>query len=492
MATLKELHELVHSLDKNEKKYISMMMDSLAGKARDRYSRAFKTINEQKEFDAEKLKVKLSSGVNGMSLTEANNYVYDFICKNIVSYQPGNQLGYTSRLKLIEFFVNRKLFASAHKLLQQLIPELEVSPSIALLFRAHELQEMITINYVPVNKDYDFRVKFFEKRIAATNANRQNIDYLYLQFKFFHLVKTIGEPRNASEIKKYAALWDDPLMHVPISEINDRTIKIYYVLRGALMTVLHLPGASQEIRNQLKDFRERFSTHKMPLGEADLIDVLLSNMAENEKISWNELQQTKLRIAELEKQIPLISVHQRMRAKVVIIELTYYLKEGKYKEGIKLLENYMKPEEKNKWKDAPLAYMIPFTGARLFYLNNDPDKALDYLLLIQEQEKSMRPFFLISYRFLFLLCHYKLENFQFLDSAIISLTRSLKKMDKLYAPEKAMLQFLTHGSHINKMETHLRKLSVTLKNLRQDPCHKLFFEFGDYEEWLKEDSKKNR
>lgn len=487
MATLKELHELVHALDKNEKKYISMMMDSLAGKARDRYSKAFKTINEQKEFDADKLKAKLSSGVNGMSLTEANNYVYDFICKNIVSYQPGNQLGYTSRLKLIEFFVNRKLFASAHKLLQQLIPELEVSPSIALLFRAHELQEMITINYAPVNKDYDFRVQFFEKRIAATNANRQNIEYLYLQFRFFHLVKTMGEPRTASEAKKYAELWNEPLMHVPINQINDRTIKVYYVLRGGLMTVLHLPDASQEIREQLKDFRGRFNASKMPLGEADLIDVLLSNMAENEKINWLELQQTKLRIGELEKQIPLISVHQRMRAKVAIIELTYFLKEGLYKDGIKLLEVYMKPPEKDRWKDAPLAYMIPFTGARLCYLNNDPDKALDYLLLIQEQEKNMRPFFLISYRFLFLLCHYKLGNFQFLDSAIISLTRNLKKMDKLYAPEKAMLQFLTHGSHVNKMEAHLRKLSTTLKLLKQDPYHKVFFEFGDYAEWLKMD-----
>jgi hypothetical protein len=484
MAALKELHELVHALDKNEKKYITMMIDSLGGKARERYAKAFKTINEQKEFDADKLKDKLSIGVSGMSLTEANNYVYDFICKNIISYQPGNQLGYTSRLKLIEFFINRKLFASAHKLLQQLIPELEQNPSIALLFRAHELQEIITINYAPVNSDYDFRVNFFEQRMTATNMNRQNIEYLYLQFKFFHLVKTMGEPRNDLEAKKYTELWQDPLMHVPATGISNRTIKIYYVLRGGLMTVLRLPGALEEIRSQLKNFRERFSD-KMPLGEADLIDVLLSTIAENNKINWKEVVETKKRIAELEKQIPLTSVHQRMRAKVVIIELMFFLKEGNYKEGIKHLENYMKPAEQSLWEDAPLAYMVPFTGARLYYLNNDPDKALDYLLLIQEKEKIMRPFFLISYRFLFLLCHYKLKNFQFLDSAIISLTRSLKKMDKLYAPEKAMLQFLTHGGHVNKMETHLQKLSTTLTALQSDPYHKVFFEFGDYEEWLK-------
>jgi len=252
-----------------------------------------------------------------------------------------------------------------------------------------------------------------------------------------------------------------------------------------LKTVMNLTGASKEIRNQLKDFNQRFGSKNMPLGEADLIDVLLSNMAENNKINWQELTETKKRISELEKQIPLISVHQRMRAKIVIVELMYFLKEGNHKEGIKHLENCMKPAEQNLWKDAPLAYMVPFTGARLCYLNNDPDKALDYLLLIQEKEKLMRPFFLISYRFLFLLCHYKLGNFQFLDSAIISLTRSLKKMDKLYAPEKAMLQFLTHGSHVNKMETHLRKLSATLTAMQADPYHKVFFEFGDYKEWLK-------
>lgn len=485
MATLKELHDLVHVLDKNEKKFITISMDALAGKARDRYKKAFHTINEQLDFDAEKLKRKLGRDVVGMSVSEANNYVYDFICKTIVGYQSGKKLGYTNQLKLIELFVNRKLFAAAHKHLQKLIPELEEHSSFSLIQRAHELQEIITISYGPVNSDYNFREKFFKQRIAATEMQRQNIDFLYLNFRFFQLLKSEGLPRTAHQAKKYLEIWQEPLLHIPIADIHDRTIKIYYILRGALMSVLMMPGADDEIRKHLKDFRQRMKNMKLPLAEIDLLDLLLSNMGAASEINWSELQQIKVRTKELLHDVPIQSVHQRTMAKLIIVELTFYLRKGNFAEGIKYMDLIIKPKERQLWKDAPLAYMIPFTCARIHYLNNDPDKALDYLLMIQDQEKVMRPYFLISYRFLFLLCHYRLKNFQFLDSAITSLTRSLNKLDKMYAPEKAMLQFLRHAGHTDKIGHHLQKLSTSLNAYKSDPYHKIFFEFGDYSDWLK-------
>ncbi len=485
MATLKELHDLVHALDKSEKKFISLSMGALAGKASTRYTNAFKTINEQEVFDAEKLKKKLSAGVSGMSLTEANNYVYDFICKTIVGYQPGNKLGYTNQLKLIELFINRKLFAAAHDMLQKLIPELEDQNSFALSQRAHELQEIITISYPPVNRDLDFRLNFFKARIELSNMHRQNIDFTYLLFRFFQVIKTVGEPRNAMQMKKYRELWQEPLLHTPTEQIHDRTIKMCYQLRGALISVLNMPGADEELKNQLKVFRERFKNKKQAFGEIDILDLMLSTLGTKKRIDRNELTAYTTRVNELLVDAPAKSTHQRMTAKIIILELIYFLREGKYKEGLKYLESIMKPDQKELWQEAPLAYVIQYTGARLHYLNGDPDKALDYLLMIQDQEKVMRVYFLINYRFLFLQCHYKLRNYQFLDSAVISLTRSLKKLDKLYAPEKALLQFLQHAGHVNKYEIHLKKLSTALTALKADPYHKIFFEFGDYDEWLK-------
>lgn len=485
MATLKELHDLVHALDKNEKKFISLSMGALAGKARDRYLNTFKTINEQEVFDAEKLKKKLGAGVSGMSLTEANNYVYDFICKAIVGYQPGKKLGYTNHLKLIELLINRKLFATAHAMLLKLIPQLEEQNSFALSQRAYELQEIITISYPPVNRDINFRLNFFKARMELGNMHRQNIEFTYLLFRFFQVVKSVGEPRNAADAQKYRELWQEPLLHTPIGQIHDRTIKMCYQLRGALMSVLNMPGAEEELKNQLKVFRERFKNKKQAFGEIDILDLMLSTMGTKTKIDWKELSTLKARVNELLADVPTRATHQRMQAKVIILELIYYIRCGKYSEGIKRFEQCMGPRQKELWQEAPLAYMIPFTGARLLFLNNDPNRALDYLLLIQEQEKVMRTYFLISYRFLFLQCHYKLRNYQFLDSAVISLTRSLKKLDQLYAPEKAMLQFLQHAGNVNKYELQLKKLSTALTALKTDPYHKIFFEFGDYDEWLK-------
>ncbi|MBP6730906.1 MAG: hypothetical protein KA149_02540, partial [Chitinophagales bacterium] len=104
MATLKEVHTLVHALDKAEKKNLSILIEAMGGKGRQRYAKSLRIFNQQKEFDATVLKQKLSVGLAGMSLTEANDYFFGFICKLLTSNlmpRAGN-LGLLKDLTLVE------------------------------------------------------------------------------------------------------------------------------------------------------------------------------------------------------------------------------------------------------------------------------------------------------------------------------------------------------------------------------------------------------
>lgn len=485
MASLKQLHELLHSLDKQEKKHLSVMVQAIGGKARARYAQAIKIINAQKEFDTDALKKKLSSHVSGMNLSEANNNLYEFVCRALTTYQSGSATTYANQLKLVEFFLQKKLFESAHKVLQKVIPSLEDNASIATLLRAHELQEVLTINYAPVNNDYNFRVKFFEQRLKAADMNRQNIDYLFLLFRYFELVKKIGEPRTAAQAKLYEEIWNDPRVHVPVESIYNRTLKIFYSLRGGLMIVLNMPDVNEKIRNQLHHFRTKVTGTIGAMGEMALISSLLWSMLRQSKINWQELQEIKKQTNEIKRNVPLVSIHERAKAQLITLELAYYIRESKFTEGIRHFENCMQPEERNQWKDALQSYEIPYAGARLYYLNNDPNKALDYLLAIQSQEKIMRTPFLISYRFLFLLCYYKLNNHSLVTSTADSIYKSLLKQEKLYAPEKALLRFVKSSGTIQKMKDNMKALHQTYLDLSKDPLNLSFFLYGDYLEWLK-------
>ena len=484
MATLKDLYELVHTLTKDEKKHVSVLISSIGGKAKERYLKAFTILNKEKAFNADSLKNKLQLEVKGMNLSEANNYVYDFICKAIISYKKSNNLGYSNQLYLIELFINRKLYKRAHYLLQKLIPELIDKASNATINRAYELQEIVNLYYAPVNNDSVFRAQYFTDWKKASEIAYKSVEILELNFKFYHLLKMIGEPRNTTETKMLYEIWKHPILQQPSSSIPFRSVKIYYIMRGALMVVLQIPGAQKYIKEEIISYRERFKKNNIAAGEVDLYDLYISMIATNDTINWNEVEEVAIRFSQLKKEIFVLSIQHRMQTKLNILTLIYFIKSKKYKEGIDCFEKYMTPKEVATWQSAPLAYMVIFYGVRLYYLNKNYNKALEYLIKMQAYEKNMRSYFLITYLFLSLLCHFKLGNYQLLDSLIISITRKLRILDKLYAPERAFLRFLKHANDVNKFEWHMHKLSETLSKYYKDPYHKIFFEYGDYKEWL--------
>ena len=167
------------------------------------------------------------------------------------------------------------------------------------------------------------------------------------------------------------------------------------------------------------------------------------------------------------------------------LSLCFYQKDFKRAEDV--LKKWMAADVKKQWIVANLSYVNFLMAARLLYLGGKPEKALDYLLQMQEFEKSLRPNIYISYRFLILLCHYKLKNYQFLLHATESLYRYLLKLDKLYAPERALLRFVKKCDHFEKVKKEMRVLHATFTEMERDPLNSPFFSNGDYLEWLSMD-----
>jgi hypothetical protein len=485
MASLIQLHELVHSLDKNEKKYLSLMVDAIGGKARTRYATAIRVLNAQKEFDADKLKKKLSSDVSGMNLSEANNNLYDFICRALINYQPGNSLGHNNQLKLVELFIKKKLLDNAHKLLQELIPEIEDTGSHAQLQRAHELQEHITIQHPKVNADYTFRSDFFEKRFKSIAALQQNIGILHLQYRFHKAAKEIGQPRTKAQLKPFQELWEHPLLKLPVTQIENASVVPYLLMKSSIAAALYKPEAYQTAIDAIRYVQTNFTSSSFKNREANLLNVALTHMITLQKIDYNELQWLKTRLLETKKASVHPAIWQQREAKIIMAELSYFIKAKEYKKGIAYFEQIMRPGKKEEWAGSLINYAVPWIAARIYFLDKNPDKALDCLLLIQEQEKTMRPNVFIDYKFLSLMCHYKMQNHSLVTSTADSLYKRLRKEEKLYAPERAMLRFVKSSGTIPKMKENMKQLYESFTELSKDPFNSPFFLYGDYLEWLK-------
>lgn len=493
MATLKQLYRLVHSLDKAEKKHVSLLVDALGGKARARYANALRIINEQKEFDADKLKKKLGADIGGMSLTEANDYIFIFICKALVSHTApttGN-LGLLKEMILVEMMITKGLFDVADRLLQPLLEKLKAGNSFGLLIRGQELKSIITASSQQNTVDYTARIAVVEERTQTANEHLLYLEIMRMNHSLYELAHRIGEPREKAHVQQYAAILKNPVWKTPYNKVSNQVFIMYAPLRIDMLNMVKGSDAAiAEGKIALREFKARFSVQNHYVLLFYLLDSTISDCIRSQD------EKTLLPLMdELRELLPYVkqrAVAQKLQAKLMYAELVLYVFHKEYAAGMACLKKWMKPDCMALWQEAPLAYANLLLGARLHYLNNSPELALDFLHLMQPSEKEFRATIMIAYRFLHLMCYYRLNNPSLVFSTATSIYKSLFKQEKLYAPERAILRFVKSSGTPEKLKRSISELQQNLVALSNDPLHQSFFQFGDYLEWLEMEGRKKR
>ena len=480
MAKLKDLYELVHCLEKNEKKYVSLMIDATAGKASLRYHAAFTIINKQKTFDDEKLKTSLLKDVEGMNLSEANTNLLNFIQNALLSYRNPKESVFEREILSIEFLIKRKLYERAHNLLQKVRPQLEEKASYGLLTRADELQEILAIQYSRLRMDVSFRTNFYNEKIENARRNTLNIALLKLKFDFFQLVRHVGEPRSAIQLRKYKVLYGDPNLHLPSSDIPNRSLHSYFFLKGAFLTMMNAPNSQAQIKQDIRELQNRFQAKSALRGEYDLHDLFIATLSTNLVIQLEDLNEVTNRLRYIASELPKSNIAVLIENKIAMLTTLYFTKKGDYSAAIAFYEEEKRTKHIETWIHVPLAYSTIILTSINYFLAGKTKEALDLLLDIKDKEKSMGPMFLTIYQLLILLCHYKLKNLNYLESAVRSLQRNLRGKEKLYPLERALLRFLRNGNNINKLEQNFEKLHESFIQLNKGKFDKAFFNMASF------------
>ncbi|MCB9226181.1 MAG: hypothetical protein H6578_03265 [Chitinophagales bacterium] len=480
MSKLKEVFELIHSLEKNEKKHLSIMVEALGGKATLRYAHAIQIINKQKIYDKERLKSNLSKDVSGMNLTEALNNLYSFIKHAMLSYRSPKDAIYESELFHIQFLIKKKLYESAHKKLQAILPNLEDKSSYAMLMFAEELQEKITIFYKPVNADTAFRTNFFKQRKEHARRLNLAIDLLEIKFHFFQLARNVGDPRTEEQLKQYVLLWENESLHLPNATIPNRSFHSFIWLKAVLMSMVNMPNAQEQIKEFIEELKTRIGGRVALKGEYDLQDLRISLLSSSNIILEDDLIDIENRLRFIAKGMPKTGVALLIENKIAVLKTLYYTKLNKYNEGVAYYENEVATGHIETWINTPLSYVTIILTAINYFLAGKTNESLDLLLEIQDKEKSMAPTFYVIYRMLLLLCHYQLKNTLYLESAIRSLQRNLSKRAKLYAFQKALLRFLRNSNDLNKIDNNFEKLYDTMQKLSVGKFDNAYFKTGSF------------
>jgi hypothetical protein len=495
MATLKQLYDLVHALNKKEKINLNLAIKATTGKARDRYLASVEILNKLKTYDADKLRNKLSERVSGMNLSEANNNLYYFICRSLLSFsetQP-NTLGLLRQLSIADILISKRQIDAASDILESTIKTAKESRNYQILHSALVAWQQLDVLDPKRQQDYNGRIASLEQRIAFLRENIEYLEYRKLAITFFNMVKETGSPRTPAQQLQYARLLQNPLLdgNKPVENLPLLLQYEYFDLRSmALSACNRLDEAYNECNRALKLMDGPFRKLKRYDSLQNLMLTRLTYSLELEDI--DKIKEAQTELAGIK---PLLTNKSRIATlseKLFHAQLFICIKTEQYKQGIAIFEAHLSDPKLADWQKSPLAYVDYLMGARLYFLAGDADRALTYLLKIQDKEKLMRPSFLIAYKFLFLLCHYRLKNYLYLTNVTTTLYKWLSKMERIHEPEKALLHFLKHGGDYNKWQKGMQKLHLKFSELQKNPFNKAFFTYGDYDKWLQVEMQKKK
>ncbi|HLP51726.1 MAG TPA: hypothetical protein VK154_12645 [Chitinophagales bacterium] len=495
MATLKQLHDLVHALNKKEKINLNLSIKATTGKARNRYLASIEILNKAKTFDSNKLRNKLSEQVSGMNLSEANNNLYHFICRSLLSFnetQP-NTLGLLRQLSIADILISKRQTDAASDLLEATIKAARETRNYQVLHSALVAWQQLDVLDPKRQQNFSGRIDLLDKRIGFLKENIEYLEYRKLAITFFALVKEIGSPRNVKQQQQYEQLLTTSLLS-ETKPVHDSPLLIqyeYFDLRSMLLS------ACNRLGDAYKECSRALEIMEVPFRKQKRFDSLQNLMLAKltYSLELEDIQKVNETCAQLLAIKPLLTNKSRIATlseKVFHAELFACLKAGRYKEGIAIFEAHLSDPKLSDWQKSPLAYVDYLMGARLYFLAGDADQALTCLLKIQDKEKVMRPSFLIAYKFLFLLCHYRLKNYMYLSNATATLYKALHKMERVFEPEKALLQFLKYAGDYNKWQKGMKKLHQKFTQLQADPFNKAFFTYADYDKWLNLEMQKKR
>lgn len=483
------IHDLIHSMNKNEKGYFSKQLKVHGGNPKDKkYYLLFLAIEKQKEYNEEELLKQFANEPFSKQFAVAKNYLSKIILKSLIQYNGIKTIENTLSKEIDSCeILHQKGFISAYK-----INLLKVKKK-SLLFEKHDF----TLTIIKKEKQLlvNGKDKNFKKQLQKlTNEELKIIEEIKMENKlsqFYYLFSSeIHQNRIIRNEKEIAHL--TPIIASLEEEFprfkNSFSNKNYYygiqIIYNYLANnfknaekygLLHEKLFNQfpNLANQkLEDYLEityHFLGAKFQLRNYDRIEILLNNIYKLEVDNF-ELKQKKFFIYYSNMIRLYASTYQYKKAEILLSEL--------YQELPKI-SKHLKISNK---------LTIFLNSSILQFALGNYSSSLDYLNAYFEiADKSFR---IDAYKFasIFnLFIHLKLGNLRLMENLLKNIKLSFRKEKKIFLYEQILLNYLSKTTlNLNKKE-QINLLKITknqLEEIKENIIEKDAMRYFNFTRWF--------
>ena len=489
MAKNTDLFDLIHSLNRSEKRYFKLEASKQQGEKN--YLKLFDAIDKQPSYEEDKLLQKFKNEAFIKQFSSAKNYLYNLILKSLIGFHNNKTAADKlqdeyNRISLLHI---KGLHEQCYKRLKKAKQEAYRIESFKLLVDIVELEMKIIAEKSPKRYNQTL-LQLADERMECLEKYANCIAYHNLIWKMIYWISKKGIARNEKEnrqIKVQELLQDDLLQKE--SKALSTTAKLHFnnvwflyeYYQGNYTESLQYKEREIEILESHSLLAEQYPEYVKKLSNAITI--------------INHLQLHDKLFVYLDKLKQLLSNKLTAQLKPIVFISYYnaaliaYAQMGEVDKPLALISEieaglkvYQKQFHKSRLLDLFLNISI------LYFKTAKFEQSQVWLEKVLVQSDLIREDVHCFARIFDLLIHFELENDLLLESLIRNYKRYFKKREKYYQFEQIMLQFFKKSLDVVKLQELqklYRELHTNLSSLQQDNYEKHLLQYFDFIAWTK-------
>lgn len=484
------LFQLIHSLQKSEKRNFKLYIKRSSGKEDLKIIQLFDAIDKLNEYD-EKVLLKKLPDVTKTQLANLKTHLYKELLASLRLIKTSDSIDMQlhEQLDYARILYNRGLYLQSLKILDKVKELSQTYFQDSLLGQAISLEKKIeTLHITRSMKD---RPERLTEEALEVNERRKNITKLSnLALQMYSWYVKFGHARNEEEekrVKKYFA------QNLPSSA---RKLTGFYER-------LYLCQSSCWYAFICQDFLKYYRYAQKWIDLFDEHPVMLTvetghyiKGMHNILNAHFDLRNYRGFAAALKRfedfaASPVANQHENFKVQTFIYlytaKLNQHFMHGTFSQGRSLV-----PYIENKLHDYELYFdnhrvlVFNYKIATLHFGSGDYDACIDYLQKIINDNVDLRYDIQCYARLLHLLAHYELGNFDIMDSLIKSVYRYMTKMETITVIEEEIFKFLRNSFKLTRWELkpEFAKLLDKIKQFEKSRFETRSLAYLDIISWL--------
>lgn len=491
MKPSNELHDLIKSLTKSEKRFFKLHSALQSGDKN--YLRLFDSIDKQKAYDEEAIKKQFAKETFIRHLPSEKNHLYKLILKALRAYHAESSVSgiLKQEIKNIEILYQKALYVECNKLLHRAKRIARENERFYYWFELLNWEKMLleeAYESGEFTKDLDALI---EEEREVIEKLRNLAAYHILYSKINYVFRSGGYVRTDEEHAMVEEISEHPLIKGKNTALSRRAATICYYTQGfcgwakrdwktSLEKFLRVKQILDENAPIKSDLPKRYirTLHYIINAQIELFD--LKSAAENIRLMRSLPGKDGFIGINIESQVFVASF---------LSELRLLDRAGEHAKALELVPAVLEGMEEmgdrlHKENEIEFHYAL----ALVHFGAGQVNKALFWLnKVLNENEPTLRQDIFTYARLFNLVVHYELGNFDLLEYIVRSTQRFLSKRQRAYQVEVTLIEHIKKLSRaqdpVAKRDL-FRSLRLELTPLLKDPNEGLVLKYFNVMAWV--------